>query len=86
MTTPNEKYDSIFTTTIENRSKKMADNVTKNNALLNRLSAKDKIRPIDGGSKILEELEYGEGNMVWYSGFDTITYNGPELFSAAEYA
>lgn len=86
MTTPNEKYDSIFTTTIENRSKKMADNITKNNALLTRLSAKDKIRTIDGGSKILEELEYGQGDAVWYSGFDTISYSGPELFSAAEYA
>ena len=86
MTAPNEKYDSIFTTTIENRSKKMADNITKNNALLNRLSAKDKIRTIDGGSKILEELEYGQGDVVWYSGFDTISYTGPELFSAAEYA
>ena len=86
MTAANTKYDSIFTTTIENRSKKMADNVTKNNALLYRLSAKDKIRPIDGGSKILEELEYGDGDVVWYSGFDTISYTGPELFSAAEYA
>jgi len=86
MTAPNAKYDSIFTTTIENRSKKMADNITKNNALLNRLSAKDKIRTIDGGAKILEELEYGEGDVVWYSGFDTISYTGPELFSAAEYA
>ncbi len=86
MTTPNAKYDSIFTTTIENRSKKMADNITKNNALLHRLSAKDKIRTIDGGSKIVEELEYGEGDVVWYSGFDTISYTGPELFSAAEYA
>ncbi|MBP5615331.1 MAG: phage major capsid protein, partial [Alphaproteobacteria bacterium] len=66
--------------------KKMADNITKNNALLNRLSAKDKIRTIDGGSKILEELEYGQGDVVWYSGFDTISYTGPELFSAAEYA
>ena len=52
----NANYNDIFTTTIENRSKKLADNITKNNALLSRLSAKGKIRPIDGGSKILEEL------------------------------
>ncbi len=84
--TVNTNYDAIFTTTIENRSKKLADNVTKNNALLQRLSAKDKIRTVDGGSKILEELEYGNGDLVWYSGFDTISYSGPELFSAAEYA
>lgn len=82
----NPNYNDIFTTTIENRSKKLADNVTKNNALLSRLSAKGKIRPIDGGSKIVEELEYGEGDMVWYGGYDTITDSHPQLFSAAEYA
>ena len=81
----NANYNDIFTTTIENRSKKLADNITKNNALLSRLSAKGKIRPIDGGSKILEELEYGEGDLVWYGGFDAITYTPKQLFTAAEF-
>ena len=74
MASPNTSYDDIFTTTIESRSRKLADNVTKNNALLSRLNAKGKINPISGGSKILEELEYGEGDVVWYSGMDKITY------------
>lgn len=82
----NTNYNDIFTTTIENRSKKLADNVTKNNALLSRLNTKGKIRPIDGGSKILEELEYGEGDLTWYSGYDTINYTPKQLFTAAEYA
>jgi hypothetical protein len=81
----NANYNDIFTTTIENRSKKLADNITKNNALLSRLSAKGKIRPIDGGSKILEELEYGEGDLVWYGGFDAINYQPKQLFTAAEF-
>ena len=81
----NANYNDIFTTTIENRSKKLADNITKNNALLFRLSAKGKIRPIDGGSKILEELEYGEGDLVWYGGFDAINYQPKQLFTAAEF-
>ena len=29
----NSNYDEIFTTTLESRSAKLADNVTKNNAL-----------------------------------------------------
>ena len=82
----NINYDDIFTTTLEKRSKKLADNVSKNNALLSRLSAKGKIRTIDGGSKILEELEYGEGDMVWYGGYDTINYTPKQLFTSAEYA
>ncbi|MBQ0114196.1 MAG: phage major capsid protein [Bacteroidales bacterium] len=82
----NANYNDIFTTTIENRSKKLADNVTKGNALLNRLNAKGKIRPYDGGTKIVEEIEMGQGSNVWYNGYDTITDGHPQLFTAAEYA
>ena len=85
MTSPNSSYDDIFTTTLEKRSGKLADNVTKGNILLKTLSEKDKIRTFAGGSKILEELEYGEGDMVWYAGYDSITYSPKQLFTAAEY-
>ncbi len=81
----NTNYDDIFTTTLENRTKKLADNVSKNNALLARLSSKGKIRTIDGGSKILEELEYGEGDLVWYGGYDKIDYTPKQLFTSAEF-
>ena len=70
----NSNYNDVFTVTLENRSKALADNVSKNNALLSRLREKGNLRPISGGSKILEELEYGEGDMVWYSGYDSISY------------
>lgn len=82
----NQDYNDVFTVTLENRSKSLADNVSKNNALLSRMKSKGNLRPISGGSKILEELEYGEGDMVWYSGYDTISYTPKQLFSAAEYA
>lgn len=81
----NANYNTIFTTTIENRTRKLADNVTNNSALLDRLNKKGKIRPFDGGTKIIEELEYGEGDMIWYGGYDSINYQTKELFSAAEY-
>lgn len=86
MVSPNTTYDDVFTTTVESRTRKLADNVSKNNALLNRLKAKSKIKTISGGSKILEELEYGEGDMVWYNGYDKISYSPKQLFTAAEYA
>lgn len=82
----NDNYNTIFTSTLESRTAKLADNISKNNALLSKLKAKDKIRTVTGGSKILEELEYGEGDMVWYSGYDTINYTPKQLFTAAEYA
>lgn len=81
-----QQYNDIFTSTLESRTKELADNVSKNNALLSRLRQKGKIRAISGGSKILEELEYGQGDAVWYSGYDAINYTNKQLFTTAEYA
>ena len=80
------EYNDVFTTTLASRTKYLHDNMSKNSALLKRLKEKGKMRPITGGSKILEELEYGEGDMIWYSGYDTISYSPKQLFTAAEYA
>ena len=82
----NSNYNDALTTSLAHRSKQLADNVSKNNALLKRLQEKGNIREISGGSSILEELEYGEGDMIWYSGYDTISYTNKQLFTAAEYA
>jgi len=61
----------IIATTIESRTRKIADNVTKNNALLMRLSQKGKQRTFSGGRLIYEELSFAEnGNAGWYSGYD----------------
>ena len=79
-------YNDIFTTTLEGRTGNLADNVSKSNALLKRLQEKGKIRTISGGSKILEELEYGEGDLTWYTGYETIDYSPKQLFTAAEYS
>ena len=80
------KYNDVLTTTLAGRTKDLHDNMSKNSALLWRLQQKGKMKPINGGSKILEELEYGEGDIVWYSGYDTISYSPKQLFTAAEYA
>ena len=81
-----QDYNDVFTTTLKSRTKSLHDNMSKNSALLKKLKEKGKMRPITGGSKILEELEYGEGDMIWYSGYDTISYSPKQLFTAAEYA
>ena len=39
----------IIATTIESRSKKIADNVTTNNALLKRLQQRGKMKTFSGG-------------------------------------
>lgn len=76
----------ILATTIENRSKKIADNVTKNNALLSKLSMNGNMKPFSGGHKILQELSFAENsNAGWYSGYDILPVGVSDVISAAEY-
>jgi hypothetical protein len=82
----NPNYTDIISTTIENRSRKIADNVTNNNAVLSRLSKKGKIRPFSGGYKILQELSFAESsNAGWYSGYDLLPVGISDVISSAEY-
>jgi hypothetical protein len=84
MATPN--LSEIVTTTIEARSGKLADNVSKNHALLDRLEKKGKRKPVSGGRQIVQELEYGEnGTFGWYSGYDPLNISPSEVFSAAQF-
>jgi hypothetical protein len=76
----------IVATTIESRSKSIADNVTKNNALLSRLEQRGKIKTVSGGSKIFQEISFAEnGNAGWYSGYDLLPVAAQDVISAAEY-
>ena len=76
----------ILATTIESRSRKVADNVTKNNALLMKLKQGGRIKTISGGSKIIQELSFAENsNAGWYSGYDLLPTNASDVISAAEF-
>ena len=59
----------IVTTTIQSRTGILADNVSKNTAILFRLSEKGNIKPVSGGDVILQELDYAENStFTRYSG------------------
>lgn len=64
MATPSTNWGEITTTTLYNRSRTLADNVTKSNALLARLSKKGKVKTFDGGQAIVQEIEYSENGFV----------------------
>ena len=86
MAFPNTYIGDIAATTLENRSKKAADNVTRNSALLNRLAKRGNARPFDGGREIWEEVEYAEnGNVGWYSGGQVLNISPSNIFSAATF-
>lgn len=82
MASPN--LSEIISTTLRNRSGKFADNVSKGNALLNKLKEKGAWKRASGRS-ILQELEYAEGNFQWYSGYEAINISPPDVLTAAEF-
>lgn len=82
----NSSISDIVATTIQSRSKQIADNVTKNNAILSKLNASGKTRTISGGNVILEELSFAENpNGGFYSGYDLLPVAAADVISAAEF-
>lgn len=83
---PSTTMTEIVTTTLRNRSGKLADNVTKNNALLNRLKKKGNVKTVDGGRTIVQELEYAEnGTFKRYSGYEALNISPSDVFTGAEF-
>lgn len=84
MSFPN--VSDIVATTIEKRSKKISDNVTKNNALLSRLKQRGRTQTFSGGRLIYEELNFAQnGNAGFYSGYDILPTNAQDVISAAQF-
>lgn len=86
MAIPNSTMTEIVTTTLRNRTGKLSDNVSKNNALLMRLKKKGKIKPVSGGRTIVQELEYAEnGTYKRYSGYESLNISPSDVFTGAEF-
>lgn len=76
----------IITTTIQSRTRQLADNVANSNALLAKLAAKGRIKTVSGGDVIYQELEYAENaTFAMYTGYDTLDTTASVVLSAAEY-
>ena len=82
----NLDYGELAATTIEKRSRTIADNVSDNTALLARMKSRGKIRTFDGGTKILEPLDYAENSTyIRFSGYDKLNVGPSQVITAAEY-
>lgn len=70
---PSFQVGEIVATTIQSRTRELADNVSNSNALLAKLSAKGNVKPVSGGDQIWQELMYAENDtFLWYEGDDEI--------------
>lgn len=85
MTSPNSTFTEMVTTTLREHKKSLTDNVSKNNALLNRLMKKGRIT-LDGGYEIVEPLDYAENSTYQrYSGYQTLNVSASDVLSAAKF-
>jgi len=85
----NSAVSDIIATTIQSRSGQLADNVTNNNALLQRLKKRGNVRPFNGGNVILEELMYNDpntNNTNSYSGYEALNISPNSPISAAQFS
>src|SRR5690625_6429017 len=84
----NSQISDLIATTIAARSRKLADNLTHNNALLFQLNKRGNVRPVVGGTHIMEEIMYDDGtggSAGSYSGYDAVDIPPDSPISAAEY-
>jgi hypothetical protein len=83
---PSPNLSEIVTTTLRARSGKLADNVTRNNALLGRLKERGKAKPFSGGRTIVQEISYAQnGTYKRYSGYEVLNITPSDVFTAAEF-
>jgi hypothetical protein len=85
----NSAITDIIATTIQSRSGVLADNLTQNNAVLQRLNSKGNVRPFSGGNVILEEIMYNDpatNNVNSYSGYEVLNITPDSPISAAQFS
>lgn len=86
MASPSAIFTEMVSTTLRNSAKDVADNVSKNNMLMNVLKKKGKFVDLDGGYEIQVPLEYAEnGTYQRYSGFDTLNTNASDVITSAKF-
>ena len=82
----NSNFDNLLTTTLANYRSQLTDNVFTARPLTYTLMEKGRIRMLNGGTKIVEPLIYGQNSTVAsYSGYDSLSLAPQEGISAAEY-
>ena len=83
---PSPNVEEMVTTTLRNRTRKLADNVSHNTALLYKVKESGRVKPFDGGTNIMQELAYAENSTYKrYTGYETLNISPSDVFTAAEF-
>ena len=82
----NANFDALLSTTLANYRSQLTDNVFTARPLTYWLTDKGRIRMLNGGTKIVEPLIYGQNSTVGsYQDYDTISLTPQAGISAAEF-
>ena len=82
----NANFDALLSTTLAKYRDQLTDNVFTARPLTYFLTDKGRIRMIDGGTKIIEPLIYGQNSTVAsYENYDTISLTAQTGITAAEF-
>lgn len=83
---PSPNLSEIVTTTLRNRTGKLADNMSDNNAILRYMKKRGTIKPVSGGRTIVQELDYAD-NVTYqrYSGYEVLNISPSDVFTSSEF-
>jgi len=86
MATPSQIFTEMVTTTDRTWGQKITDNVSKHNALLNRMKARGNIKTLSGGYEIAEPISYAENSTYQrYAGYDALNTNASDVLTTVKY-
>lgn len=86
MATPSAVFTEMVTSTDRSWGSEVTDNVSKHNALLNRMKKKGNIKSASGGYEIAEPIDYAENATYQrYSGYDALNTNASDVLSTVRY-
>ena len=84
MASPN--LSELVTTTLRDRSPKIADAVSRNNAILEKLRSKGMNKKVPGGRSLTRPIEYAMNSTYQrYAGYEVLNISPQDIFTAAEY-
>lgn len=87
MASPNSTFTELVTTTFRKHRKSIADNISKNNALLARMNKNGRKETQDGGLSLVEPLDYTTNQTYQrFSGYDILNMAASDVISAAEFS
>ena len=86
MPDPNAMFTELTVTTLKRRGKDIVDNMSAHNALWRRMKERNNSQILDGGTTIVENLDFAENaTFQRYSGYDTLNINPSTVLTAAEF-